>query len=60
MKTKMTLPELRHMIGMSNTITFAKRMERAAPDEIERELLACINEWLRGDDEKTRLKREKK
>jgi hypothetical protein len=60
MKTKMTLLELRHMIGMSNTITFAKRMERAAPEEIERELLACINEWLRGDDEKTRLKREKK
>ena len=47
------------MIGMSNTITFAKRMERAEPEEIERELLACINEWLRGDDEPTRLKREK-
>jgi hypothetical protein len=60
MKTKMTLPELRNMIGMSNTITFAKRMERAEPEEIERELLACINEWLRGDDEPTRLKREKK
>jgi hypothetical protein len=59
-KTKMTLPELRNMIGMSNTITFAKRMERAEPEEIERELLACINEWLRGDDEPTRLKREKK
>ena len=59
MKTKMTLPELRNMIGMSNTITFAKRMERAEPAEIERELLACINEWLRGDDEPTRLKREK-
>ena len=56
MKTKMTLPELRNMIGMSNTITFAKRMERASQEEIERELLACINEWLRGDDEKTRLK----
>ena len=60
MKTKMTLAELHTMIGMSNTITFAKRMERAAPEEIERQLLACINEWLRGDDEKTRLKREKK
>jgi hypothetical protein len=59
MKTKMTLPELRNMIGMSNTITFAKRMERAEPEEVERELLACINEWLRGDDEPTRLKREK-
>ena len=57
MKTKMTLAELRNMIGMSNTITFAKRMERAAPEEIERELLTCINEWLRGDDEPTRLKR---
>ena len=60
MKTKMTLPELRNMIRMSNTITFAKRLERAAPEEIERELLTCINEWLRGDDEPTRLKREKK
>ena len=60
MKTKMTLPELRNMIGMSNTITFAKRMERAEPWEIERELLNCINEWLRGDDEPTRLKQGKK
>jgi hypothetical protein len=58
-KTKMTLAELRNMISMSNTITFAKRMQRAEPEEIERELLACINEWLRGDDELTRLKREK-
>ena len=56
MKTKMTLQELRNMIG----ITFAKRMERASQEEIEKELLACINEWLRGDDEPTRLKREKK
>ena len=47
------------MIGMSNTITFAKRMKRATPEEIELELLACINEWLRGDDESTRLKRGK-
>ena len=60
MKTKMTLPELRNMISMSNTITFAKRMERAEPWEIERELLTCINEWLRGDDEPTRLKQGKK
>ena len=60
MKTKLTLPELRNMIGMSNTITFAKRMERAEPWEIERELLTCINEWLRGDDEPTRLKQGKK
>jgi hypothetical protein len=60
MKTNMTLAELHPMIGMSNTITFAKRMERAEPWEIERELLACINEWLRGDDEKTRMKVEKK
>ena len=58
-KTKMTLAELRNMISMSNTITFAKRMQRAESEEIERELLACINEWLRGDDELTRLKREK-
>jgi hypothetical protein len=58
MKTKMTLAELRNMISMSNTITFAKRMERAEPKEIERELLTCINEWLRGDDEPTRIKRE--
>ena len=58
-KIKMTLEELRNMISMSNTITFAKRMQRAEPEEIERELLACINEWLRGDDELTRLKREK-
>ena len=59
-KTNMTLPELRHMIEMSNTLTFAKRMKRASQEEIERELLACF-EWLRGiDDEKTRLKREKK
>lgn len=36
-----------------------KRMERAEPKEIERELLTCINEWLRGDDEPTRIKREK-
>ena len=27
MKTKMTLAELRNMIRMSNTITFAKRMD---------------------------------
>ncbi len=60
MKTKMMLWELRNMIGMSNTITFAKRMKRAEPEEIERELLTCINEWLRGDDEPTRLKRGKK
>ena len=60
MKTKMTLLELRNMIQMSNTITFAKRMKRAEPEEIEQELLACINEWLRGDDEPTRLKGEKK
>jgi hypothetical protein len=56
MKTKMTLAELRNMLQMSNTITFAKRMERASQEEIERELLACINEWLRGDDEPTRMK----
>jgi len=60
MKTKMTLPELRNMIRMSILIAFANRLERAAPDEIERELLTCINEWLRGDDEPTRLKRKKK
>ena len=58
-KTKMTLAELRNMIRMSNTITFAKHMQRAEPEEIERVFLACINEWLRGDDELTRLKRGK-
>jgi hypothetical protein len=58
-KTKMTLAELRNMIRMSNTITFAKHMQRAEPEEIERVFLACINEWLRGDDELTRLKRKK-
>ena len=56
MKTKMTLAELRNMLQMSNTITFAKRMERASQEEIERELLACIKECLRGDDEQTRMK----
>jgi len=60
MKTKMTLLELRNMIQMSIAIAFANRLERASPKEIERELLACINEWLRGDDEPTRLKRKKK
>ena len=59
MKTKMTLPELQKMIVMSNTITFAKRLTRAEPAEIQLELLKCINEWLRGDDEKTRKKRTK-
>ena len=59
MKTKMTLPELRNMIKTSNIITFAKRLQRAEPMETERELLACINEWLRGDDEKTRKERTK-
>jgi hypothetical protein len=58
-KTKMTMAELRNMIRMSNTITFAKHMKRAEPEEIERVFLACINEWLRGDDELTRLKRGK-
>ena len=57
MKTKMTRAELSNMIMMSNTITFAKRMERAPPEEIEKELLACINEWLRGNDEATKIKR---
>ena len=59
MKTKMTLQELHTMIGMANTITFAKNMKRAEQADIERQLLACINEWLRGDDEPTRIKRAK-
>ena len=60
MKTKMTMDELSNMIRMANTITFGKDMHRATPEAIQKELLACINEWLRGDDEPTRLKREKK
>ena len=58
-KTKMTLAELGNMISMANTITFSRDMHRATPEAIQKELLACINEWLRGDDELTRLKREK-
>ena len=58
MKTKMTMDELSNMIRMANTITFGKDMHRATPEAIQKELLACINEWLRGDDEPTRLKRE--
>jgi hypothetical protein len=58
-KTKMTLAELSNMISMANTITFSRDMHRATPEAIQKELLACINEWLRGDDKATRLKREK-
>ena len=57
MKTKMTMAELSNMIRMANTITFNRDMHRATPEAIQKELLACINEWLRGDDEATRIKR---
>ena len=57
MKTKMTMAELSNMILMANTITFGRDMHRATPEAIQTELLACINEWLRGDDEATRIKR---
>jgi len=59
LKTKMTLAELGNMISMANTITFSRDMHRATPEAIQKELLACINEWLRGDDKATRIKREK-
>lgn len=58
MKKKMTLEELQNMVRMANNISFAKGMRRDSKD-IEKELLSCINEWLRGDDKPTRLKREK-
>ena len=54
---KMTIAELREMIRMSNTIAFAKRMQPGTPREVEKELLECINEWLRGDDKKLREKK---
>ena len=53
LKTKMTLAELGNMISMANTITFSRDMHRATPEAIQKELLACINEWLRGDDKET-------
>jgi hypothetical protein len=59
MKTKMTLAELQNMERMAYTISFAKSMKRGDAKDIEKELLECINEWLRGDDAPTRLKREK-
>ena len=59
LKTKMTLAELGNMISMANTITFSRDMHRATPEAIQKELLSCINEWLRGDDKATRIKREK-
>ena len=57
MKTTMTMAELSNMIRMANTITFSRDMHRATPEAIQKELLDCINEWLRGDDEATRIKR---
>ncbi|CAB4183737.1 hypothetical protein UFOVP1109_1, partial [uncultured Caudovirales phage] len=54
MKTKMTLAELQTMERMAYNISFAKSMKRGDAKDIEKELLECINEWLRGDDEKTR------
>jgi hypothetical protein len=59
MKTKMTLAELQNMERMAYNISFAKSMKRGDAKDIEKELLACINEWLRGDDEKTRKERTK-
>ena len=57
MKTKMTLAELQTMERMAYNISFAKSMKRGNAKDIEKELLECINEWLRGDDEKTRKER---
>ena len=57
MKTKMTLVELQTMERMAYNISFAKSMKRGDAKDIEKELLECINEWLRGDDEKTRKER---
>jgi hypothetical protein len=54
------MAELSNMIRMANTITFSRDMHRATPEAIQKELLSCINEWLRGDDEATRIKREAK
>ena len=59
MKTKMTLVELQTMERMAYNISFAKSMKRGDAKDIEKELLECINEWLRGGDEKTRKKRAK-
>ena len=56
MKTKMTMAELGNMIRMANTIAFGVDMKRATPEAIQKELLSCINEWLRGDDKATRIK----
>ena len=59
MKTKMTLVELQTMERIAYNISFAKSMKRGDAKDIEKELLECINEWLRGDDEKTRKERTK-
>lgn len=53
-KARMTMQELQNMQRMAMTISFAKRLERPSQAEYEKELLAGINEWLRGDDEATR------
>ena len=50
MKTKMTLAELQNMERMACNISFAKSMKRGDAKDIEKELLKCINEWLRGED----------
>ena len=60
MKTRMTMAELENMQRMAYTISFAKKMSRGDTKDINKEFLACINEWLRGDDEATRIKRGKK
>ena len=57
MKKKMTLEELQNMVRMVNNISFAKGMWRDSKDI--KKVLSCIIEWPRGDDEPSRLKREK-
>ena len=46
-RTLMTLQELKDIIRRSNTITFAKRMKQATNEELTRELLEGINEFIR-------------
>ena len=43
----MTLEELKTIIRNSNTITFARRLERASDDEIHKEILRGINEHIK-------------
>ena len=46
-RTLMTLQELKDIIRRSNTITFAKRMKQATNEELTREMLEGINEFIR-------------